>query len=60
MIPFHEEAEPFPAFLRTLSGLELAVMQHDARQADDLPSLNAVLLELKRRVEAPAELRTGK
>jgi hypothetical protein len=43
------ESEPFPAFLRTLSGLELVAMQHEARQASDDVTLRAVLAELKRR-----------
>jgi hypothetical protein len=47
---WHEEHEPFPAFLRTLTPLELAVMQHEARQCGDTVTVAAVLAELKRRV----------
>jgi len=36
-------------FLQTCSGIELAVMQRDARKVDDDLTLNAVLLELRRR-----------
>lgn len=43
------EREPFPAYLRTLSGCELAVMQHDARQCGDSVTVQAVLAELRRR-----------
>lgn len=48
-----DEAEPFPAFLQTCSGLELAVMQHDARAVGDDVTLQAVLRELKRRASEP-------
>jgi len=46
---WHEESEPFPAFLRTLHVLELAKMQHEARAAGDGVTLAAVLAEFKRR-----------
>ena len=48
-----DELEPFPAFLQTLSGLELAMMQHEARQVGDDVTLRAVLAELKRRSDGP-------
>jgi hypothetical protein len=41
----------FIAFLQTLSGIELAAMQHEARQVGDAETLKAVLAELKRRAE---------
>lgn len=47
------EREPFPAFLRALTDLELVALQHEARRADDAVTLRAVLLELKRRAERP-------
>lgn len=47
----HQE-EPFPTFLRTCTDLELVTMQHEARQAGDSATVTAVLVELKRRVEA--------
>ena len=52
---WHEEHEPFPAFLETLSGLELATMQHAARQVGDTATVTAVLAELKRRVESRSQ-----
>ena len=49
VMPWVDEKEPYPAFLRTLTGLELVVLQHEARRADDQVTLKAVLNELKRR-----------
>lgn len=48
-----DEHEPFPAFLQTLSGLELAKMQHEARGVGDDVTLRAVLTELQRRAKQP-------
>ena len=48
-VPWHQESKPFPAFLRTLTGPELAVMQHEARAVGDTETVTAVLAELKRR-----------
>lgn len=45
-----DEREPFPAFLETCSDMELVMMQHEARKVGDSVTLNAVLMELKRRV----------
>lgn len=47
-----DEREPFPEFLQTLSGLELAAMQREAREWHDTVVLAAVLAELKRRAVA--------
>src|SRR2546428_7415494 len=41
-----DEREPFPAFLRTLSDLELVALQHEARLMRDDVTLQAVMREL--------------
>ena len=54
-MPWVDEREPFPAFLRSCHALELVKLQHEARAAGDEVTLRAVLLELKRRDEPTKE-----
>lgn len=56
---WHNEAEPFPAFLRTLTGLELAMMQHAARQVGDAATVQAVLRELAERTKPKGARQAG-
>ena len=48
-----DEREPFPAFLRTLSDLQLVALRHEAIEGNDAVTKRAVDAELKRRVETP-------
>ena len=45
----YDGTEPFPQFLRTCGDMELVVLQHEARAAQDDETLQAVLMELRRR-----------
>lgn len=47
-----DEREPFPAFLETLTVVELAKLQHEARAFDDRVTLRATLEEFRRRERA--------
>jgi len=54
------EREPFPAFLATLTALELAAMRHDAIRLMDAVTKSACDDEFKRRVHDAADAGEGR
>lgn len=54
MTEWHEEHEPFPAYLRRLSAIELMVMRHGAIAYGDDVTKRACDVEFKRRERAPS------